>query len=215
MNILHRDIKAANCLITHDNYLKLADFGAAKTDSVYHSGRTYVGTPGYIAPEVRRNGQSYGKEADMFSAGGVLFHLYTTREPQEGEDLLADENQLPHEFKSLIWQLRHPDSTQRPSAGSLLHGAPGILRYRMDELQVELTEKNEKIKELDNRNASLMRTVQQLRVEVEDKRARIKLLEPAAGPYVYRPLVFDKRQTLEEQDQVRSAWKVGFLMGAD
>ncbi|KAG0016442.1 Serine/threonine-protein kinase Nek5, partial [Podila clonocystis] len=191
MNILHRDIKAANCLISHNNCLKLADFGAAKPDGMYDSGRTYVGTPGYIAPEVR-SGQPYGKEADLFSAGGVLFHLCTTREPQEDEELLADENQLPGEFRTLIMQLRHHEPGNRPSAGSLLHGAPGILRYRMGELrsekdyfceelrksEVELMEKTEKIKELDNRNADLMQNVQLLDAVIEeDEKSMGKFLE--------------------------------------
>jgi NIMA (never in mitosis gene a)-related kinase 9 len=53
-NIIHRDLKTANCFLTHKKSLiKVGDFGIARALSA-HTGQasTIVGTPGYMSPEI-------------------------------------------------------------------------------------------------------------------------------------------------------------------
>eukprot|EP00347_Sterkiella_histriomuscorum_P013112 403365973 len=77
-NIIHRDIKLDNILLSSSNFdileLRLADFGLAKVlkegELCYHK----CGTPTYIAPEILR-GEGYTQKADLFSLGSVLFNL--------------------------------------------------------------------------------------------------------------------------------------------
>jgi serine/threonine protein kinase len=85
-HIVHRDLKPENILCTSPTHVKLADFGLAKI--VKSDGlKTFCGTPQYFAPEVlqRRNtvtGQGrYGKPADMWSLGVILYILLTGKPP--------------------------------------------------------------------------------------------------------------------------------------
>eukprot|EP00934_Nitzschia_sp_Nitz4_P005669 Nitzschia sp. Nitz4//scaffold212_size37733//14216//18909//NITZ4_007733-RA/size37733-snap-gene-0.76-mRNA-1//1//CDS//3329542022//5659//frame0 len=89
-NIVHRDLKPENILCESNTHVKLADFGLAKI--IQSDGlKTFCGTPQYFAPEVlqRRTTVSgagrYGKPADMWSLGVILYILLTGRPPFGGE----------------------------------------------------------------------------------------------------------------------------------
>lgn len=73
INIIHRDIKPENILVSASGEFKLGDFGIAKTSEKTQTG-TMAGTYGYMAPEVA-NRQHYGRAADIYSLGMVLYWL--------------------------------------------------------------------------------------------------------------------------------------------
>ncbi len=74
--ICHRDLKPANILIDEDWTPKLADFGLARFVTTASPGRSFAGTPRYIAPEVW-NGEEYGLAADIFSLGVIFYRMWT------------------------------------------------------------------------------------------------------------------------------------------
>jgi len=73
-NILYRDLKPENILFTEDNYLKLADFGLAKTVTGKEMSNSFCGTAEYLAPEMLiGNGHDY--TVDWWALGILLYEM--------------------------------------------------------------------------------------------------------------------------------------------
>ncbi len=77
-NIIHRDIKPDNILLTDRNNLKIciSDLGLACLTSDEIETRLKCGTPGYVAPEVLK-GKYFTTKSDIFSIGSFFFNLIT------------------------------------------------------------------------------------------------------------------------------------------
>jgi len=90
-NMVHRDIKPDNILVTQKGIVKVADFGLAKAMdeevSMTQSG-TGLGTPLYMAPEQARNAKHVDERVDIYALGATLYHLLTGRLPFQGSTAL-------------------------------------------------------------------------------------------------------------------------------
>ncbi|KAL2143239.1 hypothetical protein VTI28DRAFT_243 [Corynascus sepedonium] len=89
--VLHRDIKAANILVSNEGILKLADFGLARFYAKHHQldYTNRVITIWYRSPELLLGETQYGPAVDIWSAACVLVEIFTKRAifPGDGSEI--------------------------------------------------------------------------------------------------------------------------------
>lgn len=153
-NILHRDLKVANLLITDKDFnkaeIKICDFGFSKfLDSSLT--RTQLGTPLYMAPEIFTS-PAYNYKVDIWSLGVVSYEILCGNPPfkcynldelkrqQKNQISFEDNPSLPEPAKDFIRQLLTYNPEQRPDYLVLLDHE--FLKFE-DEIKVEKNEIDE------------------------------------------------------------------------
>ena len=132
LNIMHRDIKCANILISAQGECKLADFNVSKV--VSHSEgllHTQTGTPYYASPEVWKD-CPYDFKSDIWSLGCVLYEMAALRPPFKAKDMGGLykkvvsalypplSSRYSAEFREVINHMLQANPAQRPSVDQLL-----------------------------------------------------------------------------------------------
>ncbi|KAM3184071.1 hypothetical protein ACTXT7_009131 [Hymenolepis weldensis] len=81
MQIMHRDLKPDNLLISYDGVLKIGDLGLARfkvAEATKAHYTPFIGTVSYGSPEILLGSTDYDKSSDMWSAGCIMAELYTS-----------------------------------------------------------------------------------------------------------------------------------------
>jgi len=120
-DIIYRDLKPENLVLTDTGYLKVTDFGFAKV--VSNKTFTLCGTPDYLAPEIV-TGQGHGKGVDWWTLGILIYEMLASFPPFfDDEPMMTYRKIIQGKFKyprylsaqskDLISKLLKPKSTKR------------------------------------------------------------------------------------------------------
>ena len=91
-NIIHRDLKTSNIMITNSNDVKIIDFGIAISDDSirYTSTGKVIGSVHYLAPELIGGGNIVREDAspqsDIYALGIILYEMLIGHPPHRGKD---------------------------------------------------------------------------------------------------------------------------------
>lgn len=127
--IIHRDIKPENIFIDLNLNLKIGDFGLALSseDNFVTNPYSIVGTPSYMSPE-QVAGAKLNAQSDLFSAGVVLYELFTGKNPFLKENVSFTLNEImsfnesaiakgledqPQEIKDVLYHLLRKNAKDR------------------------------------------------------------------------------------------------------
>uniref|UniRef100_A0A8D3D9N2 Serine/threonine-protein kinase TAO3 n=1 Tax=Scophthalmus maximus TaxID=52904 RepID=A0A8D3D9N2_SCOMX len=162
-NMIHRDVKAGNILLTELGQVKLADFGSA---SIASPANSFVGTPYWMAPEVilaMDEGQYEGK-VDIWSLGITCIELGDERKPPlfnmnamsalyhiaQNDSPTLQSNEWSDPFRSFVDYCLLKIPQDRPSSGELLRH-DFVRRERSPRILIDLIQRTkDAVRELDN-----------------------------------------------------------------
>ncbi|XP_039613129.1 serine/threonine-protein kinase TAO1 [Polypterus senegalus] len=161
-NMIHRDIKAGNILLTEPGQVKLADFGSA---SIASPANSFVGTPYWMAPEVilaMDEGQYDGK-VDVWSLGITCIELAERKPPlfnmnamsalyhiAQNESPALQSNEWSDYFRNFVDSCLQKIPQDRPTSEELLKHA-FVQRERPETVLIDLILRTkDAVRELDN-----------------------------------------------------------------
>ena len=147
-NIIHRDIKLSNVLLSDKMEVKLCDFGLAIGNNSI-TNKTICGTPNYIAPEILnyKNGTNYSFEIDIWAFGIILYSLFYKKTPFESQEKgktkkniqnviykFPENNQVSEDAKDLMRSIFVKEPSLRPTIkeikeSSFFNNGIGIPKY--------------------------------------------------------------------------------------
>src|SRR5215467_3868933 len=135
-NVVHRDVKPANIMLTADDTVKVTDFGTAKILQFGTAQQTahVMGTPSYMSPE-QVKGRAVDGRSDIFSLGVMLYEMVTAEKPFPGQNITT-----------VIYKIVNEDPVPPRTIDPSIH--PGISTVIMKALAKEPEQRYQSCKEM-------------------------------------------------------------------
>ncbi len=130
-NVVHRDIKHNNIMFDASGYIRLFDFGLAKTGPLPGTTASVTGTPGFMAPELYTSPSLVDKPVDIYAFGALMFYFATGGLPKcarpwpspptplNPADSISNLGVTDSRLASIIDQCLDIDPNARPTASEL------------------------------------------------------------------------------------------------
>jgi serine/threonine-protein kinase len=149
-DVVHRDVKSANVVISSKDHAVVMDFGLAKLKGQTRVTRegTTLGTVAYMSPEQTR-GEEVDRRTDVWSLGVVLYEMITGQLPFKGEHESAVVYAILNEACEPVTALRSgvPMELERIVAKAMSKN-PGERYQSVDEMLVDLRSAREGLRDI-------------------------------------------------------------------
>jgi eukaryotic-like serine/threonine-protein kinase len=125
-NVLHRDLRPANIMVSDNGLVKVADFGTSRFLELAAIGTTVIGSPPYMAPEQFHGRATFA--SDIYSLGVTMYQMmtgvlpYQTPSPADLERLMRGEvvspprsrnGRIPQRVNDIILKAMAPEVSER------------------------------------------------------------------------------------------------------
>ncbi len=156
-DIIHRDVKPQNIIISTDGKVKLSDFGIARAASSNTISSNVMGSVHYSSPEQVRGGYSDTK-SDIYSLGITMYEMVTGKVPFDGDTTVAIA------IKHLQEEMESPRT--------LVEDLP----YSLEQIILKCTQKS-----VERRYENMTALIQDLKRSLLDPNGRFVVLTPLAN----------------------------------
>jgi serine/threonine protein kinase len=125
-NVIHRDLRPGNVLVSEQGLVKVADFGTSRVLEIAAHGTTVIGSPPYMAPEQFHGKAVFG--SDLYSLGVTMYQMltgilpYETPSPADLQKLMTGElvspprlrnPKIPKAVNDIVLKAMAPDVSAR------------------------------------------------------------------------------------------------------
>jgi serine/threonine-protein kinase len=199
--IVHRDIKPQNIIISREGKVKVTDFGIAKATTSQTTTSNAMGSVHYASPEQARGGY-VDHRSDIYSLGIVLYEMVTGRVPFDGETAvtvavkhLQEEmvppstycRELPHSLEQIIYKCtqKSPDRRYQDMEDLLADLKQSLMDPDGDFVKMVDVDANARTRTavVDRESAGKLKASRKVEVPDEQKKAEIKEEEDEEDEY--------------------------------